>query len=478
MIIDKKDITNFSGAKFDNELAIKREVNLHNPSGVFFEKVRDNETYDFLYFAVAAINELGEIEDRKVFDGTDSTSFFKAADYFEELIEKRTPEKKNEPPSVGIFVFIKRLKNLPSFVDIGIQELVTIDEEDLEKVFTPPMKKPFGRLDMTIVDKPKYDVIKSKFALTFSEELTDEYSDKLDVEKSDIYVYKITPYQNQPNDPGNQQQQEPEEVNDEELSLDKIEGEEPEKMKGEEPKKDKDKEKDKQQKDKDKSESDEDDQDSSDEDDQDSSEEDGDDSDDSDGGSDDDSNDNQGDDSDEDADEDSDKDGNDDGDNSDDDSDDTGEPNESEDDSDDSDESDNESDEESDNESDEESDGDKHRKKNKKDDSDEEDLEDDIEDDDSDEDDLDDKNKKVTPKVGDLVQFRDSYGIVVSFNSETRQTQIKKLTQDEWMKKAQEKEQNRKQGKTSSSGGYNIVGAPASPEMKKIADEIFKIKNK
>ena len=463
MIIDKKDITNFSGAKFDNELAISRQVNLHNPSGVFFEKVRDNETYDFLYFAVAAINDLGEIEDRKVFDGTDSTSFFKAADYFEELIEKRTPEKKNEPPSVGIFVFIKRLKNLPSFVDIGIQELVTIDEEDLEKVFTPPMKKPFGRLDMTIVDKPKYDVIKSKFALTFSEELTDEYSDKLDVEKSDIYVYKITPYQNQPNDPGNQQQQqEPEEVNDEELSLDKIEGEEPEKMKGEEPKKDKDKEKDKQEKDKDKSESDEDDQDSSDEDDQDSSEEDGDDSDDSDGGSDDDSNDNQGDDSDEDADEDSDKDGNDDGDNSNDDSDDTGEPNQSEDDSDDTDESDNESDEESDNESDEESDGDKHRKKNKKDDSDEEDLEE--------------ENKKVTPKVGDLVQYRDSYGIVVSFNSETRQTQIKKLTQDEWMKKAQEKEQNRKQGKTSSSDGYNIVGAPASPEMKKIVDEIFKNK--
>ena len=39
MIIDKKDITTFSGAKFEGDLAIKRVVNLHNPTGVFFEKV-------------------------------------------------------------------------------------------------------------------------------------------------------------------------------------------------------------------------------------------------------------------------------------------------------------------------------------------------------------------------------------------------------------------------------------------------------
>jgi hypothetical protein len=44
------------------------------------------------------------------------------------------------------------------------------------------------------------------------------------------------------------------------------------------------------------------------------------------------------------------------------------------------------------------------------------------------------------------------------------------------MQKAQEREENRKQGKTSSSAGYNIVGAPASPEMKKIIDSVFKSK--
>ena len=235
MIINKEDITTFRGAKMEGDLALKRIANVHNPSGVFFEKVLNNETYEFLFFVIGAIDDQGEIQDRKVFEAVDSESFFKAVDYFEKLIEERTPEKKNDPPSVGVFVFIKRGKKIPSFVDIGIEETIVIDEEDLEKVFTPPMKKPFGRLDMTAVDKPKYDVIKSKFALSFNQELTDEYADKFEIDKDEIYVYKITPYQNQPNDPSNQDgEPEPEEVNDEELSLDKIEGEEPEKMKGEE----------------------------------------------------------------------------------------------------------------------------------------------------------------------------------------------------------------------------------------------------
>jgi hypothetical protein len=451
MIINKNDITTFKGVKMDGDLALNRIANIHNPSGVFFERVLDNETYEFLFFAIGAIDDQGEIQDRKVFDAIDSESFFKAVDYFEKLIEERTPEKKNEPPSVGIFVFIKRGKKLPSFVDIGLEETIIIDEEDLEKVFTPPMKKPFGRLDMTIVDKPKYDVIKSKFALSFNQDLTNEYSDKFEVDKDDIYVYKITPYQNQPNDPNNQDgEEQPEEVNDEELSLDKIEGEDPEKMKGEEKEKKKKKEKNK-----DKSEDGEDgeDGDPSDEkgeDDEkgDPSDEKGEDGDDSEPSDEDgEPSDEKGDPTDEDGDPSDEK-----GDSTDEDgepSDEKGDP--TDEDGEPSDEKGDPSDEDSDNE----------ERKNRE---------------EGDDEDQNTQKGKIDPKVGDLIQYRDTYGVVVMYNSTTRETQIKKLSQEEWVKKAQEKEENRKQGKTSSSGKYNVIGGPVTPEMQNIIDSTLKNK--
>ena len=434
MIINKEDITTFRGAKIEGDLALKRTANIHNPSGVFFEKVLNNETYDFLFFAVGAIDDQGEIQDRKVFEGTDSESFFKAVDYFEKLIEERTPEKKNEPPSVGIFVFIKRGKKLPSFVDIGLEETIVIDEEDLEKVFTPPMKKPFGRLDMTVVDKPKYDVIKSKFALSFNQDLTNEYADKFEIDKDNIYVYKITPYQNQPNDPNSQEsEEEPQEVNDEDLSLDKIEGEEPDKMKGEDKEK-----KEKKEKNKDKSKKDEDGEDGDDGDDDEPSDEKSDDGDptDEDG----DPSDEKGDPTDEDGDP-SDEDG--------DPTDEDGEP---------SDEKGDSSDEDGE-PTDEDLDDDEQEKREKQ-----------------DKDDINKQKGKIDPKVGDLIQYRNSYGVVVMYNSTTRETQIKKLSQEEWMQKAQQKEENRKQGKTSSTGNYNVIGGPVTPEMQKIIDSTIKNK--
>jgi hypothetical protein len=241
MIIKKEDIQRFRGVKVDNDLYLKRTANIHKPTGVFFEQYQDNETYEFMYFVVAAIDDLGEIVDRKVFEGQDENSFFKAVDYFEKLIEERIPEEKNDPPSIGIFCYIKRDKKMPCFVDIGLQENITIDDEDLEKVFTPPRKKPFGRLNMLAVDKPKYDVIKSKFALNFDKQLTTEYADKFDLPLDDIFVYKLTPYQNEPQNQ-NEPEQEPEDVNEEQLSLNDIEDEDPQEMKGD---KDKDKKKDK-----------------------------------------------------------------------------------------------------------------------------------------------------------------------------------------------------------------------------------------
>jgi len=62
------------------------------------------------------------------------------------------------------------------------------------------------------------------------------------------------------------------------------------------------------------------------------------------------------------------------------------------------------------------------------------------------------------------------------YNSTTRETQIKKLSQEEWVKKAQEKEGNRKQGKTSSTGKYNVIGGPVTPEMQNIIDSTLKNK--
>ena len=187
----------------------------------------------FLNFEIAQLNTKGEAVDKKTFDGKNQKSFFEAVDYFEELISKRQPQPKQEDPSVGVFVYLRNLGGSgqpDSFAEVFGNKVV-ITYKDLDKVFTPPVKKPYGKLDMYAVEDPKYDVIKGKFALDFDDKLTDAIGEKMGrTSKEEIFVYKMTPYETSE---GGEQSSAPEGVNEDSLSLDDIEGEEPENMTGE-----------------------------------------------------------------------------------------------------------------------------------------------------------------------------------------------------------------------------------------------------
>ena len=188
---------------------------------------------EFSHFEIGQLNPKGEIIDIKKFNGENQKSFFEAVDYFEGLILKRQPQPKQEDPSVGVFVYLRNLggsRQPDSFAEVFGNKVV-ISYKDLDKVFTPPVKKPFGRLDMYAVEDSKYDVIKGKFALNFDDNLTDAIGEKMGrTSKEEIFVYKMTPYETSE---GGEESETPEGVNNENLSLDKIEGEEPENMTGE-----------------------------------------------------------------------------------------------------------------------------------------------------------------------------------------------------------------------------------------------------
>jgi len=231
MIFNINDIKTYNTTEQLGDMLIKQTYKLHKPTGVFFSSNSNNETNEFLYFVVAVINENKDTEERKTFDGTTQQSFFEAVEYFERLIEDRIPQPKEEEPSVGKFYFVKG-QNSFVILDFGDKKPIIIEREDLEKVFSPPRKKPFGRLNMLEVDKPQYDPIKGKFALKYNEDSTLEFLEKMQLNEGDAVVYNMTPYSSEPQT-GQNPPQEPQNVNDEELSLDKIEDENPEDLKGE-----------------------------------------------------------------------------------------------------------------------------------------------------------------------------------------------------------------------------------------------------
>jgi hypothetical protein len=226
MIIKAQDIRFYITKSNFGELIILENIKLHIPSGVFFSYNENYKTKEYLYLKVGQISEAGEVEAAKSFDGFTMKSFFEAVDYFEKLINERMPQEKPEQPIYSYFYFIKSKDSFVKFID-GAEDLI-IDREDLEKMFTPPLKKPYGRLDGTAVDKEKYEIIKSKFALNFDEIKTNEFLEENNLSTGDIYVYEMTPYQNSD---GNGEQT-PKGVNDDSMSIDQIEGEEPQNMEG------------------------------------------------------------------------------------------------------------------------------------------------------------------------------------------------------------------------------------------------------
>ena len=116
---------------------------------------------------------------------------------------------------------------LDPYIDIN-NEIVTIPYQDVDKVFTPPQTKKFGRLDMTVLDDPKYDVVRSKFALKYTEEKSKEIAQQKGLDVKDVWVYEMQPYSNGTPEEEGDGGTPPPDVNDQPLNANDIEGEEPE----------------------------------------------------------------------------------------------------------------------------------------------------------------------------------------------------------------------------------------------------------
>lgn len=226
MIIPQENIETFV-SKNDGQYSTYK---LHVPSNVFFERVKQERTNDFVGFRVARFDAAtNTVVDEQKFNGTRDTSFFKAVDYFEELIEKNSPKeeqgKQDDFDSVGYFVYFKG-----GYEDAFIQiddSITEIPYADIDKVFAPPQTKKYGRLDMTVLDDPKYDVVRSKFALKYDEQKSTEIASTRGLTKEDVWVYEMQPYSNGTPEEEGGGGTPPPDVNDQPLNANDIEGEEP-----------------------------------------------------------------------------------------------------------------------------------------------------------------------------------------------------------------------------------------------------------
>jgi hypothetical protein len=198
------------------------KVSMHEPTGVvFIEQIVDN---NFNKFIVGVFSEQSIILEEREFVENTEQNFFDAVKYFEELIQKMSPPEQQELPSLGKFYFFKESLRKDCYVEIPGMPRVTIQRMDIPAVFTPPQTKPYGRLNMTDIPKPEYEAISSKFALRYNEEATKDDTDYQAgfYNLSDFAVYDMTPYDNKESEPGDES---PEDVNDNKLTPDDIEGE-------------------------------------------------------------------------------------------------------------------------------------------------------------------------------------------------------------------------------------------------------------
>lgn len=229
MIIKSEDILRHEGEIKILELggAITigfAKVSMHQPTGVVFTEQRKNDVFD--RFIVGVISDASNIDEKREYPEKSEESFFKAVAYFEELIQKRMPPEDESQPSVGKFYFYKKSVNAKSKVIIdGMPEPIIIDEFDIPLIFTPPQKKPYGRLDVTKIDKVEYQPISSKYALKYNKQASEEQAKLYQKDLSDVAVYDMTPYSNSEKQPGEEGEENPEEVNEKDLSLNDIEGE-------------------------------------------------------------------------------------------------------------------------------------------------------------------------------------------------------------------------------------------------------------
>ena len=210
MIIEKEKIESLFGPG-------NRTYKFHKDYGIFFAYVQDSDGENSFVssFEVGKINNDGEITEVHEFSSATETDFFKAVAKFESLIEQESPQPKPDMPSVGRFFYSKtgvcaiEIDGLPTF---------SISQEQADKIFIPPMSRPYGQLNTTLLEGEKYEPIKGKYALDFDQEEFKAQNGTWDA------VYKMTPYE--VSDQDSDGQDTPDGVNDDDsLKASDIEGE-------------------------------------------------------------------------------------------------------------------------------------------------------------------------------------------------------------------------------------------------------------
>ena len=220
MIFKENDIAFFSYRQEVSDGEFIYRSRLHKPSGVFFSMVLD-QNKEFRFFSVGYIGKDSELQETKSFEGDTQPSFFDAVRYFEMLVAERTPPPKKDTPFVGYFMYSKTGK---CYITGITDKDIVLTKDEVAKVFSPPKSKPFGRLNMTVLDDPKFDVVSGKFALNFDEEKSDEISTK----KDKYFAYRMTPFETSDKDcsGGNcDNTAPPPDVNDDDLNASDIEDE-------------------------------------------------------------------------------------------------------------------------------------------------------------------------------------------------------------------------------------------------------------
>jgi hypothetical protein len=228
MIIKPEDIARYRGNVEVARLGVGtvqgfNDVTMFKPAGVVLI-AQYTETFD--RFIVGALNELGVLEEKREFAEKTEEDFFKATAYFEELIQSRMPQQKQDnPPPLMKFYFYKPSLGKDCVVIIEGLPPINILSTDVLNVFSPPRTKPLGRLNMlddSVTGNSDYDIIRGKFALAYNLLDTDEEATKLGVDKNDMAIYDMTPYSDGTN---TQHTDEPPEVGDDKIDPRDIEDE-------------------------------------------------------------------------------------------------------------------------------------------------------------------------------------------------------------------------------------------------------------
>ena len=231
MLIDKDNLVRYKGNVQipligGETVSGYAEIAMAKKEGVVFISYfkKDSGINKLDKFIVGAMNENGELIEKKEFTEQTEKVFFDAVKHFEDLIEQRQPPQEKSEPSVGKFYFFKKVLNKDSYVEIPGVENIIIESKDITSVFSPPQSKPYGRLNLLDIQNDNYLPIRGKYALKYLEKETKDYAQQNNISDNDFAIYDMIPYEiNESEEPQSQQEQD-EDIN--QINISDIEDEE------------------------------------------------------------------------------------------------------------------------------------------------------------------------------------------------------------------------------------------------------------